>query len=215
VSGEPSASGRHTYLTTTFTEATYYVKRGTRLDVIRGVVRVWGASRGKGGVMRTIACWLLLGAISAGCSSIVSADPKVVSKARPRTVWTTTYVTMHGPVAATPESPLEATLTFKGAVRLPSNVTLPPGTYHFQMVAPNMLRISSMGDARILATFATTVVTRSRDLDQPLVRFERTAYDRPPRLMAIFPENASVGYQLSVPNDHRRGPWVVATAGTR
>lgn len=165
--------------------------------------------------MRTIASWLLFGAIGAGCSPIVSASPKVVSKARPGTVWTTTYVTMHGPVAATPESPLEATLTFKGAVRLPSSVTLPPGTYHFQMVTPNTLRISRTEGANVLATFATTTVTRTRDLDQPLVRFERTAYDRPPRLMAIFPENSSVGYELSMPIDQRRAPWVVATAGTR
>jgi hypothetical protein len=165
--------------------------------------------------MRTIACWLLFGAIGAGCSPIVSADPKVVSKARPGTVWTTTYVTMHGPVAATADSPLEATLTFKGAVRLPSNVTLPPGTYRFQMVTPDTLRISSTDGTKVLATFATTTVTRTRDLDQPLVRFERTAYDRPPRLMAIFPENASVGYQLSVSIDPRRAPWVVAMSGTR
>ena len=130
-------------------------------------------------------------------------------------VWTTAYVTMHGPVTATPESPLEATLTFKGAVRLPSSVTLPPGTYHFQMVSPNLLRITSAdGRAKVLATFATTTVTRTRDLDQPLVRFERTAYDRPPRLMAIFPENASVGYELSMPDD-RRALWAVATTGTR
>jgi hypothetical protein len=124
---------------------------------------------------------------------------------------------MHGPVAATADSPLEATLTFKGAVRLPSNVTLPPGTYHFQMVTPDTLRISSTegANAKVLATFATTIVTRTTDLDQPLVRFERTAYDRPPRLMAIFPENASVGYQLSVSIDPRRAPWVVAMSGTR
>ena len=165
--------------------------------------------------MRTIACWLLFGAIGAGCSPIVSADSKIVTRARPRTVWTTAYVTMHGPVTATPESPLEATLTFKGAVRLPSSVTLPPGTYHFQMVSPNLLRITSAdGRAKVLATFATTTVTRTRDLDQPLVRFERTAYDRPPRLMAIFPENASVGYELSMPDD-RRALWAVATTGTR
>jgi hypothetical protein len=165
--------------------------------------------------MRTIACWLLLGSISAGCSTIESRESKVVSRARPGTVWTTTYVTMHGPVAATPESPLEATLSFKGAVRLPSNVTLPPGTYRFQMVTPNMLRITSTDGAKVFANFATTTVTRTRDLDQPLVRFERTAYDRPPRLMAIFPENSSVGYQLSIPDDHRRALWAVADSGAR
>ena len=165
--------------------------------------------------MRTIACWLLLGTLGAGCSPIASADSKIVTEARPRTVWTTTYVTMHGPVAATPESPLVATLSFKGAVRLPENVTLPPGTYRFQMVTPNRLRITSTDGAKVLATFTTTTVTRTGDLDQPLVRFERTAYDRPPRLLAIFPENGSVGYELSNPDAHRLGLKAVATAGTR
>jgi hypothetical protein len=165
--------------------------------------------------MRTIACGLLLGTLGAGCSPIASANSKIVTEARPGTVWTTTYVTMHGPVAATPESPLEATLTFKGAVRLPRSVTLPPGTYRFQMVAPNRLRITSTDGAKVFATFATTTVTRTRDLDQPLVRFERTAYDRPPRLLAIFPENRSVGYELSNPDAPRLGLKAVATTGSR
>src|SRR5215813_7608944 len=146
--------------------------------------------------MRTIGFWLLLGAMGAGVSPAVVAD----SKARAKTFWDQTYVKVQGRMAAADGSPLVATLTFAAPVRLP-NVTLGEGTYLFRMITPSTLRISSVDGATVYATFATTTTTRSKDLSQPLVRFKRTSSVLPPVLVAIFPENASVGYRLSASAD--------------
>jgi len=141
--------------------------------------------------MRTIGFWLLLGAMGAGVSPAVLAD----SKARAKAFSDQTYVKVQGRMAAADGSPLVATLTFSAPVRLPK-MTLREGTYLFRMIAPSTLRISSVDGATVYATFATTATTRAKDLNQPLVRFKRTSAVLPPVLVAIFPENASVGYRL-------------------
>ena len=150
--------------------------------------------------MRTIGFWLLLGAMSAGVSPAVLAD----SKARAQAFWDQTYVKVQGRMAAADGSPLVATLTFSAPVRLPK-MTLREGTYLFRMITPSTLRISSVDGAKVYATFATTTATRTKDLSQPLVKFERTSGLLPPVLVAIFAENASVGYQLSAPKASPQG----------
>jgi hypothetical protein len=160
--------------------------------------------------MRTIGFWVLLGVMGAGASPAVVAN----SKARAKEFWAQTYVKIQGRMAAADGSPLEATLTFSAPVRLPK-LTLREGTYLFRMVTPSTLRISSVDGATVYATFDTTTVTRSKDLSQPLVRFVRTSAVLPPVLVAIFPENASVGYRLSTPKSRQRGQVPAATAGTR
>ena len=143
-------------------------------------------------MMRTIAFWLLLGAIGAAVPPAVIA----YSKANEKAFWERTYVKVHGHMAPANGSPLEATLTFAAPVRLPKT-TLDEGTYLFRIVTPSTLRISSVDGTKLFATFPTRTVTRTKDLSQPLVKFERTSSVLPPVLVALFAENASVGYQLT------------------
>jgi hypothetical protein len=87
-------------------------------------------------------------------------------------------------------------LTFAAPVRVP-RTTLGEGTYLFRMVPPSTLRISSVDGAKVYATFETRTVTRTKDLSQPFVKFEHTSALLPPVLVALFAENARVGYQLT------------------
>ena len=167
--------------------------------------------------MRTIASWLLLGAMGAGVSPAVWAD----SRPHPLKVWRVTLVTVKGPMTAAAGAPLEATLTFSRAVRL-QRVILPKGTYLFRMVTPSNIhisRVSSTEDPRtnptIDVTFATTPVNRTNDLSEPLFKFTQSRTNWPPRLIAIFPENSSVGYRLLDPVTRQQGSVPVATTGTR
>jgi len=160
--------------------------------------------------MRTISFWLLLGAMGAGASPAVVAD----SKGRAKAFWEQTYVRVEGRMAAADGSPLVATLTFSAPVRLPK-MTLRTGTYRFRIIAPSTLLISSVDGATVYATFATTTTIRTRDLSEPLVKFQRTSAALPPVLVAIFPENASVGYRLSAPQPSQESHVPVATTGTR
>jgi len=168
--------------------------------------------------MRTIAFWLLLGAMGPGVSPAVSAD----SRPNPLKVWKVTLVTVQGNrMTAAAGAPLDATLTFSRSVRL-QRVILPKGTYHFRMVTPSNIRVSRVSspeaprtEPKIDVTFATTTVNRTDDLDQPLFKFTQSRTNWPPRLIAIFPENSSVGYRLLDPVRPQEGSVPVATTGTR
>jgi hypothetical protein len=168
--------------------------------------------------MRTIASWLLLGAMGAGVSPAVVAD----SRPNPQKVWKVTLVTVQGGrMTAAAGAPLDATLTFSRAVRL-QRVILPKGTYLFRMVTPSSIRVMRVSsadaprtDPRIDVTFATTTVNRTDDLSQPLFKFTQSRTNWPPRLIAIFPENSSVGYRLLDPVTRQQGSVPVATTGTR
>ena len=168
--------------------------------------------------MRTIASWLLLGAMGAAVSPVVVAD----SRPNPQKVWKVTLVTVQGGrMTAAAGAPLDATLTFSRAVRL-QRVILPKGTYLFRMVTPSSIRVTRVSsaeaprtDPRIDVTFATTTVNRTDDLSQPLFKFTQSRTNWPPRLIAIFPENSSVGYRLLDPVTRQQGSVPVATTGTR
>jgi len=166
--------------------------------------------------MRTIAFWLLLGAIGAGVSPAVLAD----SRPNPLKVWKVTLVTVQSRMTSAAGAPLDATLTFSRAVRL-QRVILPKGTYLFRMVTPSSIRVSRVSssersDPKIDVTFATTTVNRTDDdLSQPLFKFTQSRTNWPPRLIAIFPENSSVGYRLVDPVRRQEGSVPVATTGAR
>ena len=167
-------------------------------------------------MMRTIAFWLLLGAIGAGVSPAVLAD----SRPNPLKVWKVTLVTVQSRMTSAAGAPLDATLTFSRAVRL-QRVILPKGTYLFRMVTPSSIRVSRVSssersDPKIDVTFATTTVNRTDDdLSQPLFKFTQSRTNWPPRLIAIFPENSSVGYRLVDPVRRQEGSVPVATTGAR
>ena len=168
-------------------------------------------------MMRTIAFWLLLGAIGAGVSPAVLAD----SRPNPLKVWKVTLVTVQSRMTSAAGAPLDATLTFSRAVRL-QRVILPKGTYLFRMVTPSNIRISRVSsaedprtDPKIDVTFGTTMVNRTNDLSEPLFKFTQSRTNWPPRLIAIFPENSSVGYRLLDPVTRQQGSGPVATTGAR
>lgn len=156
--------------------------------------------------MKQIAVALLIGTACAAVSTAVMAASKTPSRKF--------YVTVQGRMTSTSAAPLAATLTFSGPVQLPA-ITLPAGTYLFSMAAPNIMRVSSQDGKHVYATFTTARVIRRTNLEQPLVRFERSAADVPPRLMAIYPENASVGFQPLFPTAGQQVNAPVATTGTR
>jgi hypothetical protein len=158
--------------------------------------------------MKPIAFSLLIGAACVALWTAATADSKADSK----TPSTKFYVTVQGPMTGASGSPLEATLTFSGPVQLPA-IRLRAGTYRFRIVAPNTMRVSSEDDKKVYATFATTSVTRTAHLEQPLVSFERSATDAP-RLLAIYPEHARVGFQPLFPGARKQANAPVATTGT-
>lgn len=159
--------------------------------------------------MRTIACWLLLGTVGAGMSPVVFAD----SPPHPLEVWKVALVRSHDGISATEAAPLETTVTFTEAVRV-GNLIVPAGTYLVRMVTPSILRISSTEDTRIDATFAMRTVARSGDSNEALVLFNSQRSNWPRRVIAIFPENASVGYRLSN-SDRRQRDVLLASSDTR
>jgi hypothetical protein len=156
--------------------------------------------------MKPIAFALLIGTACDALSPSITAESKTPSRKF--------YVTVRGRMTSTSASPLAATLTFSGPVQLP-RIKLPAGTYLFSMAAPNTMRVSSEDGNKVYATFATARVTRRTNLERPLVRFERSAADVPPRLMAIYPEHASVGFQPLFPTAGQQVNAPVATTGAR
>jgi hypothetical protein len=159
--------------------------------------------------MKPIAFSLLIGAMCAGLLLAVAADSKTSSNP-PSTRF---FVTVQGRMTSALGGPLEATLTFSDPVELPK-VRLRAGTYVFRIVAPNTMRVSSADGKKVYATFTTTPVTRTRSLDQPLVSFDRSAPDKPPRLLAIYPEHARVGFQPLFQSAAKQANSPVATTGT-
>src|SRR5262249_27398056 len=130
--------------------------------------------------MRTIAFWLLLGATGAGMSTAVFAD----STPNPLKVWKVALVRTHDDITATEDAPLETTLTFTEAVRV-GNLIVPSGKYLVRMVTPSILRISSIDDTTVDATFAMRRVTRTGDPSESLVLFKPSRSDWPRRVIAI------------------------------
>src|SRR4051812_12376208 len=72
------------------------------------------------------------------------------------------YVTVKGtmtPVTGT--SSLQTTLTFSGPVQLPK-IKLPAGTYLFEMISSNAMRVSSEDGKQVFTSFSTVPTTRTR-----------------------------------------------------
>ena len=81
------------------------------------------------------------------------------------------FVTVQGHLAPVTGSP-EATMTFSHEVQIPG-ATLPAGTYLFSLVTPTTMRVMTEDGRKVLATFYTTSVTRTQNIDHAQVRFER------------------------------------------
>jgi hypothetical protein len=69
--------------------------------------------------------------------------------------------------------------------------------------------------SRVLTTFSTMTVTRTDDIEPGLVRFEHTSGGSGPKVIALFPENAGIGYQPIYPSARKQANAPVATTGTK
>jgi len=123
------------------------------------------------------------------------------------------YVTVEGHMAPlVGSSSVAAILTFSRPVQVP-RATLPAGTYLFTMISPSVMRVTNESGTRTYATFNTVPTGRSRDIDRPQLRFERATAGGPFRLIGVYLEGSSTGYQPLYPT-MRKGSEPVATTGT-
>ena len=93
-------------------------------------------------------------------------------------------------------------LTFSGAVALPG-VTLPRGTYTFEVVElhPSIVRVLSRDGSRVYFTGFTTTVNRPKD--QPanrLVTLMETSRGVAPRIETWYPIGQSTGRRFIYPD---------------
>src|SRR5438046_1504366 len=105
------------------------------------------------------------------------------------------YVTVKGtmtPVTGT--SSLETTLTFSGPVQLPK-IKLAAGTYLFEMISSNVMRVSSEDGKQVFTSFSTVPTTRTRIEDHAQVRLQNIPGGAAPKLIGLYPENSSTGFQ--------------------
>ena len=123
-------------------------------------------------------------------------------------------VPVEGHLSSAQGTLLDATLTFSEPVQLP-RIKLPAGTYNFTLVSPGTIRITTGDRAHVLATFATLPVSRMADTDEPLVRFEHTAGTAGPKVIALFPEHSSLGWEPVYPSARKQENAPVATTGVK
>jgi hypothetical protein len=122
-------------------------------------------------------------------------------------------VPIEGHVIPAFNSSFEARITFTEAVQLPK-IKLPAATYMFRIVSPNVMRVMTEDETKVLATFSTAPITRGPNIDQAIVRFERGPGDARPRVVALFPEDSSVGYQPIYPSLRKQAHAPVAAVAT-
>jgi len=154
--------------------------------------------------MKTIVMFVMLGAACAGLSPAFAAE-------RPQT--TKYYVDVQGHIAPV-SGVLEVKLTFSAPVQVP-RTELPAGTYIFRLISPSTMTVMSEDRMKTYATFATLPTSRRHDLTRAQVRFERVSPDEPPRLIGVYADGASTGYQPLFPKARRNANAPVATSGVK
>lgn len=112
------------------------------------------------------------------------------------------FLTVSGSTAtaATPYIPFH--LTFTGAFQLPG-VVLPAGTYTFDRVAPNVVRVRSLDHKTIYGTFMTMPTLNAATTRKQIV-FGEACECAPPPVAAWFPypepafhtQHRSVGFRF-------------------
>jgi len=108
--------------------------------------------------------------------------------------------------AQDPEYLKRADLTFGAPVRLPG-MTLPAGTYRFELANPDserrVVRVTSQDGKKqygFLLSVPDTLATRPEH-DQPLIFFREARADVPQPVRAWFYPNESTGYEFVYPKD--------------
>ena len=122
------------------------------------------------------------------------------------------FVTVQGHLAPVTGSP-EATMTFSHEVQIPG-ATLPAGTYLFSLVSPTAMRVTTADGRKVFATFYTTSVTRTRNVDHAQVRFERMPGGTT-RLIAVYPDGSTTGFAPMFRKTSKEAGAPIATTGVK
>ncbi len=159
--------------------------------------------------MKTLAILLVVGALDlAVTTAATSAPPQSKSSAGSVKY----YVDIEGDIA--PLSQMDATLTFSKPVQLPK-VTLPAGTYRFTAVGQSTIRVTSEDRKTVYTMFTTIAASRSHETNHAQLRLERVPNEDAPRLIALYPEGSSTGFQPVFPKIRTAPGAPIATSGTK
>jgi len=154
--------------------------------------------------MKTIALALMTAAVCIGFGQPAGAQ----STTHP----TKYYVTVEGHLGPVTGAP-EATMTFSHDVQIPG-ATLRAGTYLFSLVTPTTMRVMTEDGRKVLATFYTTPVTRTNNINHAQVRFERMP-NGTTRLIGVYPDGATTGYAPMFRKTSKEAGAPIATTGVK
>lgn len=95
-------------------------------------------------------------------------------------------------------------LTFSGPVQMPG-ITLPAGTYRFQLADPDnsrrVIRVSDKDGSKIYGTFLSISDQKMERSSEPVVMFKETPAGAPQAVQAWFYPGETYGYEFAYPHD--------------
>jgi hypothetical protein len=95
-------------------------------------------------------------------------------------------------------------LTFSGPVDVPG-ITLPAGTYRFELADPTtgrrVIRVSDKDGTKTYGMFLSISNERMTPSDKPVVMFKETAAGAPPAVQVWFYPGETYGYEFAYPHD--------------
>jgi hypothetical protein len=95
-------------------------------------------------------------------------------------------------------------LTFSGPVEVPG-ITLPAGTYRFQLADPTtgrrVVKVSDKDGTKTYGMFITMSNQRMTPSKTPVVMFKETAAGAPPAVQVWFYPGETYGYEFAYPHD--------------
>ena len=95
-------------------------------------------------------------------------------------------------------------LTFSGPVDVPG-ITLPAGTYRFELADPTtsrrVIRVSDKDGSKTYGMFFSIPNQRMTPADKPVVMFKESAAGAPPAVQVWFYPGETYGYEFAYPHD--------------
>jgi len=95
-------------------------------------------------------------------------------------------------------------LTFSGPVDVPG-ITLPAGTYRFELADPTtgrrVIKVSDKEGSKTYGMFISVPNQRMTPADKPVVMFREAAAGAPPAVQAWFYPGETYGYEFAYPHD--------------
>jgi hypothetical protein len=95
-------------------------------------------------------------------------------------------------------------LTFSGPVQMPG-ITLPAGTYRFELADPNsgrrVIRVSDKDGSKSYGIFLSISDQKLQPSDNPVVMFKETPAGAPQAVQAWFYPGETYGYEFAYPHD--------------